>query len=300
MSYREDDVGKVQTVWDYVLNDLWWDKVAYILRFTGPIYEMLRVADIDAPILHKVYEMWDSTPWIRSNFSISSIFSFIFFRHFQTNKLNSLAVFIYLLLTRYYTNQWIEEVRGCVASHKDAEIATERNKCLKMIFSNPDDRKNINMEFSWFLGIKVYDDDNMEDRWTYDPMLWWSTYRSSLSVLQTLTLKFLGQPCSSSCAERNWSTYSFIHCMRRNKITPKHAEDLVFVHSNLRFLSRKRPEYTTWESKKWDIGGDNWDKPFGGPELLEIAYLTLDEPKMETCIIENDDYVNDDDVIVLW
>nr|XP_023911294.1 uncharacterized protein LOC112022899 [Quercus suber] len=41
MSYREDDVGKAQIVRDYVLNDLWWDKVAYILRFTGPIYEML-------------------------------------------------------------------------------------------------------------------------------------------------------------------------------------------------------------------------------------------------------------------
>ena len=60
MSYREDDVGEAQTVQDYVLNDLWWDKVAYILRFTGPIYEMLRVANMDAPILHKVYEMWDS------------------------------------------------------------------------------------------------------------------------------------------------------------------------------------------------------------------------------------------------
>ena len=54
MSYREDDVGKAQTMRDYVLNDLWWDKVACILRFTGPIYEMFRVVDTDAPILHKV------------------------------------------------------------------------------------------------------------------------------------------------------------------------------------------------------------------------------------------------------
>ena len=60
MSYREDDVGKAQTMRDYVLNDLWWDKVACILRFTGPIYEMFRVVDTDAPILHKVYEIWDS------------------------------------------------------------------------------------------------------------------------------------------------------------------------------------------------------------------------------------------------
>ena len=138
----------------------------------------------------------------------------------------------------------------------------------------------------------------MEDRWTYDPMLWWSTYGSSLPVLQILALNLLGQPCSSSCAERNWSTYGFIHCMRRNKITPKCAEDLVFIHSNLRLLSRRRPEYTTRESKKWDMGGDNWDEPIGGPRLFEIAYLTLDEPEMETSIVENDD-VDDDDVVVL-
>ena len=34
MSSREYDVGKAQIVRDYVLNDLWWDNVAYILRFT--------------------------------------------------------------------------------------------------------------------------------------------------------------------------------------------------------------------------------------------------------------------------
>ena len=33
--------------------------------------------------------------------------------------------------------------------------------------------------------------------------------------------------------------------------------------------------------------------------MLEIAYLTLDELEMETSIVENDDYVDDDDVVVL-
>ena len=86
--------------------------------------------------------------------------------------------------------------------------------------------------------------------------------------------------------------------MRRNRITPKRVEDLVFVHSNLRLLSR-REEHTKGNSKKWDIGGDTWNEPFGGPGLLEIAYLTLDEPKMEISLVENDDYVDDDDVVVL-
>ena len=34
MSYREDDVGKAQTVRDYILNDVWWNNVDYIVRFT--------------------------------------------------------------------------------------------------------------------------------------------------------------------------------------------------------------------------------------------------------------------------
>ena len=41
-------------------SDRWWDVVDYILEFTAPIYDMLRVADTDRPCLHLVYEMWDS------------------------------------------------------------------------------------------------------------------------------------------------------------------------------------------------------------------------------------------------
>jgi len=58
------------------------------------------------------------------------------------------------------------------------------------------------------------------------------------SILQKIALKLLGQPCSSSCCKRNWSTYSFIYFLKRNEMTPKRAEDLVYVHSNLRLLSK--------------------------------------------------------------
>ena len=56
-SYREDDVGKAQKVKDMILSDLWWYIVDYILKFTAPIYDMLRVADTNKPCLHLVYEM---------------------------------------------------------------------------------------------------------------------------------------------------------------------------------------------------------------------------------------------------
>ncbi|GKC48011.1 hAT dimerization domain, ribonuclease H-like domain protein [Tanacetum coccineum] len=62
----------------------------------------------------------------------------------------------------------------------------------------------------------------------------------------------LGQPSSSSCVERNWSTYAFIHSLRRNKLTTSCAQDLVYIHNNLRLLSRNPNN----DVKIWDVGGD--------------------------------------------
>jgi hypothetical protein len=58
--YKDDNPTGAQAVKDIVLNDLWWDKVDYILDFTRPIYDMLRLCDTDKPTLHLVYDAWDS------------------------------------------------------------------------------------------------------------------------------------------------------------------------------------------------------------------------------------------------
>ena len=63
-------------------------------------------------------------------------------------------------------------------------------------------------------------------------------------------------------------------------MAPHRAEDLVFVHSNLRFLSRNTPQYHQEETKMWDVAGD----AFGSLDdcgILEIASLSLDEPELE-------------------
>ncbi|KAF7842519.1 Dimer_Tnp_hAT domain-containing protein [Senna tora] len=88
---------------------------------------------------------------------------------------------------------------------------------------------------------------------------------------------------SPSDTKRNWSTYSFIHSMKRNKINPKRAEDLVFVHTNLRLLSRQSSKYNEGETRMWDIGGDRAE-PFDGAGTLEVSSLSLDEPELEAVI----------------
>ena len=56
-SYRENDVGKAQKVKDFILSDHWWNVVDYIIKFTTPIYDMLRETDTNRPCLLLVYEM---------------------------------------------------------------------------------------------------------------------------------------------------------------------------------------------------------------------------------------------------
>jgi len=102
-----------------------------------------------------------------------------------------------------------------------------------------------------------------------------------------IALKLLGQPCSSSCCERNWSTYSSIHSLKSNKITPKRAEDIVYVHSNLRLLSRNSSKYKEEETKLWDIAGDDFS--LDDNRILEIANLSLNKPKLEVIFFNEDE-----------
>ena len=87
----------------------------------------------------------------------------------------------------------------------------------------------------------------LNDMYLMAPKHWWATYGSQVPMLQALAFKLLGQPSSSSCCERNWSTYKFIHSCTRNKLAPKRAQDLVYIHNNLRFLSRRGEAYNKEE-----------------------------------------------------
>ena len=104
--------------------------------------------------------------------------------------------------------------------------------------------------------------------------------RDRAPLLQSLAFKLLGQPSSSSCCERNWSTYAFIHSLRRNKLSPSRAQDLVHIHNNLRLLSRNSEQYEDEKTKMWDVGGDTFDS-MEDVGFLEFADLSLDEPELE-------------------
>ncbi|XP_038715219.1 uncharacterized protein LOC120008915 isoform X1 [Tripterygium wilfordii] len=300
-SYREDDAGKAKFVKEKVLDDVWWDSIDYILKFTAPIYDMLRACDMDKPCLHLVYDMWDSmiekvrlAIYRKEGKRVEESSKFYDVVHgilvSRWNKNNTpLHCLAHSLNPRYYSEKWLNEDPTRVPPHKDVEVARERMKCFKKYFSNSEERMMVTMEFVNFSSMSgdFADSDSIHHRNDMDPKSWWVTFGASAPLLQNLALKILVQPSSSSCAERNWSTYSFVHSVRRNQMAPKRAEDLVFIHSNLRLLSRRQPDYSKGESKMWDIAGDKFGT-FEDVGELEVAQLSLDEPDLE-CVVFADD-----------
>jgi hypothetical protein len=75
-----------------------------------------------------------------------------------------------------------------------------------------------------------------KDRDRLGAIEWSNMYGSPTKNLHKLAVKVLSQVVNTSFAERCWSTYSFIHSVKRNNLNADRAESLVYVHYNLRLL----------------------------------------------------------------
>ena len=124
--------------------------------------------------------------------------------------------------------------------------------------------------------------DSLRNRYHMDPERWWVLYGGQGPIIQSLALKLLVQPAviAIKLPENN---IDMTVTIRHNEMTPQRAKDLVFVHSKLRYLSRRNPCYMKGETKLWDIAGDSFDS-FEDVGILEVANLSLDELDLETMV----------------
>ncbi|WVZ64311.1 hypothetical protein U9M48_013851 [Paspalum notatum var. saurae] len=258
-SIYKDDAPTAQVVKEKILSDVWWGNVDFILKITAPIYEMIRLADTDTPCLHLIYEMWDSM--------IEKVKKEIYL--WEGKELNEdSTLYSHDGHHRYHTKKWLEEGVGRVPPHKDKEVSQMRMQCFKKFFRNPEELAQVKEEYSRFSSCsgEFNDLDSIHDRFAVSPMTWGINHGQSIPLLMNLAIKLISQPASSSCCERNWSTYSFIHSVKRNALTVERAEDLA--------------SFKKGETRLWDVSGDSWDT-MGGVGLLEVADLSLDEPELQ-------------------
>ncbi|XP_074374390.1 uncharacterized protein LOC141714792 [Apium graveolens] len=319
--------SKADQVKECVISDRWWDKVEYFVAFTSPIYKMIRLDDTDIPCLHLVYDMWDSMieevrekifeeEGLNIKDGESEFFNDIHnILETRWNKSNTpLHCMAHSLVPRYYSEAWLKSGGGIVsrvAPNEDKEISLNRSKCFKKMFTNPEDLRKINAEYGMFSGgaLGFFSVSHVIEARVHEELLsWWAScgsetpmlqalaYKllsqlascgSETPMLQALAYKMLSQLASSSCCERNWSSFSNIQSVKRNKLASSRTEDLVFVHNNLRLLSRKSEEYKKGPSKYWDVDGDSLNVDDDYAEAF--ANIFLDDPDVEETMFSEDE-----------
>lgn len=111
-----------------------------------------------------------------------------------------------------------------------------------------------------------------------NPIGWWKFHGKDTPELKLLAIRLLSQIASSSAAERNWSTYGFIHSIKRNRLTSKRAEKLVGVHSALRLQDRQTTEYRQTPAARWDVDPEDVRQIDEEEVQLGMVGLPLDDP----------------------
>ncbi|KAL7191361.1 hypothetical protein ACSBR2_023438 [Camellia fascicularis] len=105
---------------------------------------------------------------------------------------------------------------------------------------------------------------------------WWHMYGGAALELFSLAVKVLSQSVNT-CGERCWSTYSYIHNVKRNKLNVDRAEKLIFVHYNHRLLTRYTDDYKGF--KNWDayLEDANIENDFTTIEQMDNVSLSDSE-----------------------
>ena len=296
-AWTESKSPQAKQIRDMLLSDDWWADCRYVVSFTAPIVELIRYADSDSPTLGEIYECIDTMVGKIKHIIRQRNPSLEFFHEIHKviekrwNKLNTS-----LHMAAYALNpKWYMERPNRVLPIDDEEVKQGFLDAISKMYT-VDEASVIREQFIDFgtLSPPTFTQHAKRDINPYaqkNPLGWWRMYGGQVPELRKLASRLLSQVASSSAAERNWSTYSFIHSVKRNRLTSKRAEKLVYVHSTLRLHSRKVPEYLEGPAARWDVDAedaaqidDDEDNPLPNAGLVGIP---LDD------IVEGDD--DDDD-----
>ena len=162
---------------------------------------------------------------------------------------------------RFYDEDLIAQSNGKRrAPHKDKEVANRVKKAFQRLFP-ASQQTNVREEFTCFAaGLEEFLDlSSLDERRTMNLIKWWTCHGANGVYLQSLASRILSQVSSSSSVERNWSTYGFIHSVKRNRLGSQKAEDLVYVHSNRRLVSCRGAKYVNGPHKDSDVDAECQD-----------------------------------------
>jgi hypothetical protein len=135
--WRQSDSERGSMVRGVLIDEDWWSKVEFLLKFTSPTFELLRDADTDKPFLGEIYDgmdtMVEKTVEIITQEAPTLFFVEIDFVELvrsiivtRWNGFNTpLHTLAHALNPKFYDEEFITQSNGKrKAPHKDKEVAT--------------------------------------------------------------------------------------------------------------------------------------------------------------------------------
>ena len=154
-------------------------------------------------------------------------------------------------------------------------------------------------ESTYNAAVKEYMDFSMRDgvfanlrdpdQSTCSPHVWWQTEGYVGKIIAPIAKRILAQTVSSSACERNWSSYSFVHDKKRNRLLPERAEALVFVYTNSKLLAKAK---LTDEKRWYEVNLEAEDHDVPDSDEAESSHHSVGSALPECDPVDLDDDLN--------
>lgn len=119
------------------------------------------------------------------------------------------------------------------------------------------------------------------------PLSWWRGLRGTCD-LAAVAIRILGAPVTSAATERTFSTFSWMHSKKRNRLSTERAAKLTFLSYNWKLMNALPPKENKKETSKQAEG--NPEETGGQEENEEILEIEEgDEDEIESTSSNNDD-----------
>lgn len=141
-SWKTSTSDRGKKIKSIILDDAWWDKVQYLLRFTEPILTLIRAFDTDTPCLGEVYENIDSMlerirEIIRASENDPYETFYYLVKDIVTERWNKMTTPLHLLAyalhLKYYHSK-ILSLPGRTTPNKDSEVVQGYKTTLRKIY----------------------------------------------------------------------------------------------------------------------------------------------------------------------
>ena len=136
----------------------------------------------------------------------------------------------------------------------DSDVVTACKRVLRNLYT-PETYPDVVQEFLAFRHKRAPFHDMLDRKQQKcSPYAWWDFEGDCGKLLAPIAKQILAQMVSTSSCERNWSSYSFVHDKKQNRLLPKRADDLVFVYTNSRLLATsKLTDEKRWYAENLDL-----------------------------------------------